>query len=177
MFSMRPPLTFIKNARGFSVTELLLVIVMVSVVAGFAVFSLVRSNRTASRTNTAVEIANHLQKARLDSMRRSARDIKQMAQVKIFNRRFYSIAIDGDNDGYLDVPLVMSLADQPGVEINGPFPKTYIFDGQGWTVDSQNQRVTPAPMTVGDGSGASAIKFLDDGKIMVVPALKATAAK
>ena len=97
-----------------------------------------------------------------------------MAQVKVFNRRFYSIAIDGDKDGYLDVPLVMSLPEQPGVEINGPFPKTYIFDWQGQTVDSENHRVAPAPMTVSDGSAASAIKFSDDGKIVVVPALKPT---
>ena len=175
---MRPRLTYSKQkARGFSVTELLLVIAMILVIAGFAVVSLVRGNRAAYRTNTAVEIANYLQKARVDSMRRGAKDINQMAQVKIFNRKFYSVAIDGDNDGYLDVPLVMSLPEQPGVAINGPFPKTYIFDWQGQTVDSQNQRVAPAPMTVGDGSGASAIKFSDDGKITVVPALKPATAR
>lgn len=173
---MRPRLTVIKqNARGFSVPELLLVMAMIAVIAGFAVVSLVRGNRTADRTNTAVELANYLQKARLDSMRRSAKDINQMAQVKIFNRRFYSLAIDGDNDGYLDVPLVMSLPEQPGVEINGPFPKTYIFDWQGQTVDSQNHRLAPAPMTIGNSSGASAIKFSDDGTITVVPAVKLTA--
>jgi prepilin-type N-terminal cleavage/methylation domain-containing protein len=170
---MRPRLTISKqNARGFSVTELLLVLAMISVIAGFAVLSHVRGNRTANRTNTAVEIANYLQKARVDSMRRGAKDINQMAQVKIFNRKFYSIAIDGDNDGYLDVPLVMSLPEQPGLEINGPFPKTYIFDWQGQTVDSQNHRMAPAPMTIGNSSGASAIKFADDGKVTVVPAVK-----
>ena len=172
---MRPHLTLIKqNARGFTVTELLLVVAMILVVGGFFLVSLVRGKRAAYRANTAVEIANYLQKARLDSMRRNTRDVSQMAQVKIFNRRFYSIAVDGDNDGYLDVPLVMSLPEQPGVGFNGPFPKTYIFDGQGQTVDSQNQRVAPAPMTVGDSSGASAIKFSDDGKITVVPAVKST---
>lgn len=166
-----------QNARGFSVTDLLLVIAMVAVIAGFAVVSMVRGNRTTVRTNTAVEIANYLQKARLDSMHRNAKEINQMAQVKVFNRRFYSIAIDGDKDGYLDVPLVMSLPEQPGVEINGPFPKTYIFDWQGQTVDLENHHVAPAPMTVSDGSAASAIKFSDDGRIVVVPALKPAAAR
>ena len=175
---MRPRLTFAKqSSRGFSVTELLLVIAMVSVIAGFVVVSLVRANRTSDRTNTAVEIANYLQKARLDSMRRGANDINQMAQVKVFNRRLYSIAIDGDNDGHLDVPLVMSLPEEPRVEINGPFPKTFIFDGQGRTVDSQNQRVAPPPMTIGNSSGASAIKLTDDGRITVMPAVKPTASK
>jgi prepilin-type N-terminal cleavage/methylation domain-containing protein len=175
---MRPLLTPIKqDARGFTVTELLCVVVMVSVIAGFAVVSLVRGKRNAYRTNAAVEIANYLQKARVDSMRRNAKDINHMAQVKFFNRKFYSIAIDGDNDGYLDVPLVMTLPDQPGVEINGPFPKTYIFDWQGQTVDSQNQRVASAPVTIGNSSGASAIKFSDDGTITVVPAVKLTATR
>jgi prepilin-type N-terminal cleavage/methylation domain-containing protein len=173
---MRSQLTFVKqNARGFSLTELLLVVAMVSAIAGFAVVSMVRGNRKVSRTNTAVEIANYLQKARLDSMRRNAKEINQMAQVKVFNRRFYSIAIDGDADGYLDIPLVKSLPEEPGVDINGPFPKTYIFDWQGETVDLQNHRVNPPAMTVTDGSAASAIKFSDDGNIVVVPAAKSPA--
>jgi prepilin-type N-terminal cleavage/methylation domain-containing protein len=175
---MRPHLTASKqNERGFSVTELLCVVAMISVIAGFVVVSLVRGNRTAHRTDAAVEIANYLQKARLDSMRRNTKDINQMAQVKIFNRKFYSLTIDGDNDGYLDVPLVMSLPEQPGLEINGPFPKTYIFNWQGLTVDSENQRLTSEPMTIGNSSGASAIKFSDDGTITVVPAVKLTAAR
>lgn len=163
--------------RGFSTLEVVIAIGMISVIAGFAVVSIVRGNRAASRTRTAVEIANYLQKARLDSMRRNVRDVNQMAQVKIFNRRFYSIAIDGDNDGYLDIPLVMSLPEEPGVEINGPFPKAYIFDWQGQTVDSQNYRVAPPPMTVGNGSGSSAIKFSEDGGITVAPAVTPTASR
>ncbi len=175
---MQPLLTSSQtNIRGFSKIELLLVVAMISVLAGFVAVSLVRSNRTVDRTKTAVELANYLQKARIDSMRRNARDVSQMAQVRVFNRRFYSIAIDGDQDGQLDIPLVMSLPVEPGVEINGPFPKSYIFDGLGQTVDSQNRRIAPPPMTVGDGAGASAIKFADDGKIIVVPALKVTASR
>jgi len=175
---MRPRLTFAKqNSRGFSLPEVLLVTAMVLVVAGFVVVSLVRANRTTDRTTTAIEIANYLQKARLDSIRRSANDINQMAQVKVFSRGLYSIAIDGDNDGHLDVPLVMSLPEQPRVEINGPFPKTYIFDAQGQTVDSENRRVSLPPMTIGNSSGASAIKLTDDGRITVAPAVKPTASK
>ena len=171
---MKAPLTpkKLKNAAGLSAFELLLVIAIVSVIAGFVVVSLVRGNRAAYRTSTAVEIATSLQKARIDSMRRNARDLNQMAQVKIFNRRFYSIAIDADADGNLDVPLVKSLPEEIEVEINGPFPKTYIFNWQGQTVDSQNNRVAPPSVFVGNSSGASAIKFNDDGKVVVVPGVK-----
>jgi hypothetical protein len=165
------------DAPGFSTLELVIVLGMISVIVGFAVVSIVRGNRAAGCTRTAVEIANYLQKARNDSIRRQAKEINQMAQVKIFNRKLYSIAIDGDNDGYLDVPLVMTLPDQPGLEINGPFPKTYIFDWQGQTVDSQNQRMAPPWMKVGDGSGSSAINFSQLGEISVAPAVKPVAAR
>jgi len=102
---MKAPLTLKKlsNADGLSAFDLLLVIAIVIMVSGFLVVSFVRGNRSASRTTTAVEIAGYLQKARSDSMRRNATDLNQMSQVKIFNRRFYSIAIDSDGDGNLDV--------------------------------------------------------------------------
>lgn len=165
---MRPHLTHPKkNARGVSVIEILLVVAMISVVAGFLLVSFVRGTRSTDRTSTAMEIATCLQKARLDSMHRNARDLKQMAQVKIFNRRFYSIAVDGDNDGNLDVPLVKSLPEQLGVEIEGPFPKTYIFDWFGQTVDAQNHHVAPQSIVVRNSVGASAIRFDGEGKVVV----------
>ena len=108
-------------------------------------------------------------------MRRNATDLNQMSQVKIFNRRFYSIAIDGDGDGNLDVPLVKSLPQETEVEISGPFPKTYIFNWQGQTVDSQNNSVVPQSIVIGNSSGASAIQFNGDGKVVVVSGVKLAA--
>jgi prepilin-type N-terminal cleavage/methylation domain-containing protein len=175
---MRPHPTRVKQtANGFSVTELLLVIAMVSVIAGFAAFSLFRGNHTVDRTNTAVEIARYLQRARVDSIRRRAKDVDQMAQVKVFNRRSYSLAIDADGDNQLDIPLVMNLPADKGIEMNGPFPKTFIFDGSGQTVDSLNHPVTPDPVTLSNSAGASAIKFSETGDVVVVPAVKLTAKK
>jgi type II secretory pathway pseudopilin PulG len=175
---MRPPPTSVKKKRRrISVTELLLVLAMISVIAGFAVVSIVRGNRTAYRTSTALEVAGYLQKARADSMRRGAKDLNQMAQVKIFNRRLYSIAVDGDADGNLDVPLVKSLPEQTDGQINGPFPKTYIFNWQGQTVDFQNNRVAPSSIVIGNDSAASAIKFNNDGKVVVVSGVTLAAAK
>jgi prepilin-type N-terminal cleavage/methylation domain-containing protein len=165
------------NEAGYSLLEVVIVVAMVSVIIGFALVSFVRAGKSVDRNATAMEIANCLQKARLDSMRRNARDIKQMAQVKIFNRRFYSIAVDGDNDGNLDVPLVKSLPEQLGVEIEGPFPKTYIFDWLGQTVDAQNHRVAPAVIVIGNSGGASAIRFDNEGKVVVGATVKISSSK
>jgi type II secretory pathway pseudopilin PulG len=174
---MRSRLTSVNHSvRGFSVIEFLLIFAMVSVIAGYALVSYVQEQKAVARTDTALELAKCLQKARIDSMRRNAKDVNQMAQVKVFNRSMYSVAIDADGDGYLDIPLVTSLEKQ-GVEINGPFPKTFIFDWLGQTVDSQNHRTTPPIVTVGNGSGASAVKFTGTGDIVVVPVTTPNAAK
>jgi len=168
---MRPHLTSVKQtALGVSGTDLLIVIAMATAIIGFTVVSLVRGSRASDRTNFAVEIANQLQKARLDSIRRKPVALDQMAQLKVFNRRFYSIAIDADSDGYLDVPLVISLPENTGVEINGPFPRTYIFDAEGRTVDEALRPLAPLPLTIGNSGGASVVKFTSDGKITVAPA-------
>ena len=165
------------HTRGFSKLELLIVLAILFAIGGFAVVTLFRGDHATYRTNTAVEIGTYLQKARADSIRRKATELSEMAQVKIFNRRFYSVAFDGDGDGNMDTPLVKELPEQGGVEIDGPFPKNYIFNWQGETVDSQNNRVAPPILVVGNSAGASAIKFSENGQISVMPAVKLTAAK
>jgi type II secretory pathway pseudopilin PulG len=176
---MDAPLTQTRfsNAAGISAIEVLIVIAMVCIVVGFACLKLVQGNRSTSRQSTAVDFANYLQKARLDSMRRQVNDLSQMAQVKVFNRKAYSIAIDADGDSQLDIPLVMNLPAEQDIEMKGPFPKTFIFDGQGQTVDSLNHRVLPEPVTISNGSGASAVKFSETGEVIVVAALKPAATK
>lgn len=160
------------NERGVSIVEILIVIVIVTAAVGFAFVNLVQGRRAVVRTKTATDFANYLQKARIDSMRRKPTDINQMAQIKVFNRKFYSVAIDADGDGNLDAPLVLTVPAEQDVAITGPFPKTYIFDARGMTVDSINHPVVPQPITVSNGAGASAITFSENGNITVVAALK-----
>ena len=176
---MHPPLTHksLNNASGVSAIEVVIVIAMACIVVGFVCLKLIRGNNATNRQSTAVDFANHLQKARLDSIRRQVTDIGQMAQVKVFNRKSYSMAIDADGDNQLDVPLVMNLPAEQGIEMNGPFPKTFIFDGLGQTVDSLNRPITPEPLTLSNSAGTSAIKFSETREVIVVPAVKLTAAK
>ena len=171
---MDAPLTYKRSdtASGVSALEVLIVVAMLCIVAGFICLKLITGNSTTDRKTTAVDLANYLQKARSDSMRRQVKDISQMAQVKVFNRRSYSIAIDADGDGQLDIPLVMNLPAEQDVEMNGPFPKTYIFDGLGQTVDSQNRHITPETVTLSNSSGASSVKFSETGEVIVVPTTK-----
>lgn len=171
---MNAPLTQNKfsNEAGISVIELLIVVAMISVVAGFAFFKLMRGPGVEKRANVSQELAAFLEKARADSIRRNAKEIGEMAQVKVFNGRFYSVAIDANGDGNLDIPLVLSLPADLGVEIKGPFPRTFIFDGRGQNVDLQKQPVAFHPVILSDSSGNTAVKLSDDGQAVVMPAVK-----
>jgi hypothetical protein len=160
-----------QSSRGISAVELLIGGTMIVVIGGFVFMKLFRQPKAATRAVAAKEIATYLDKARLDSMRRRVTDVKQMAQVKVFNRQFYSVAIDADGDGELDIPLVMTFPEQ-GIEIAGPFPKTFIFDQSGQTVDLNNQPIASQAVILRDDSGASAVKLSNAGQATVVSAVK-----
>jgi hypothetical protein len=175
---MQPRLTFSrKYERGISIIELLTLATMCTIVIGFIVMHFVRGSGSNPRTGSSTELANYLQRARHDSIKRKPTDIEQMAQVKVFNGRYYSVAIDANGDGYLDIPLVMSLPTEQRLQIQGPFPKTFIFDGFGHTVDSTKRRVPAQPVILGDDSGATAVKFSETGEVQIIPAIKLTAAR
>jgi len=171
---MKAPLTQSKlgNAAGASKVELLIVVAIVFVVGGFVFFKLTRGPKVEARASVSREIAGYLEKARSDSMRRKATEINDMAQVKVFNGKFYSVAIDANGDGHLDIPLVMSFPAEQGVEFQGPFPRTFIFDGQGQNVDLNNRPVPFQPLILSDTSGNSAIKLSETGQAVVIPAVK-----
>ncbi|MBC8032384.1 MAG: hypothetical protein H7Z16_20035 [Pyrinomonadaceae bacterium] len=163
------------NAAGISVIELLIVVAMIFVVGGFVFFKLLRSPKLEVRANVSREVAGYLEKARSDSMRRNATEIGDMAQVKIFNGKFYSVAIDANDDGHLDIPLVMSFTADQGVEFKGPFPKTFIFDGRGQNVDVYKRPVPSQPLILSDSTGNTAVKLSETGQAVVVPAVKLSA--
>jgi hypothetical protein len=175
--SLPPTANKLRDTAGVSTFELMIVVAMMCVIAGFIFLKLIRGNQVNDRQQAAVTFANYLQKARLDSMRRQVTDINQMAQVRVFDRRSFSIAIDADGDNQLDIPLVMNQPPEQGIEINGPFPKAFIFNGQGRTVDSLNNSASPEPITLSNSAGSSAVKFSETGEVIVVPAVKLTAAK
>jgi hypothetical protein len=174
---MKAPLTQTNfaNAAGVTKIELLIVATMVLVIAGFAFFKLRGSSGVEGRTHVSRELAVYLEKARSDSMRRNPTDINEMAQLKIFNGRFYSVAIDANSDGHLDTPLVMTFPAEQGLEFKGPFPRTFIFDGQGRNVDLENHAVPFQPLILSDSSGNTAVKLSETGQAEIVPSVKLSA--
>jgi prepilin-type N-terminal cleavage/methylation domain-containing protein len=154
-----------RKSAGFSVLELLIVVAMISVVAGFALLQIFRSQQQMKRANAAQLFAAHLEKARLDSVRRHPSTSAQMAQVAIINATFYSVTIDSTGDGTLEPPSVISLPPNTDFQFNGPFPRTIYFNWRGRTVDAAGAPATPPFVTISSAKyGQSRIDLTSSGQ-------------
>ena len=155
----------LRKSAGFSVLELLIVVAMISVVAGFALLQIFRSQQQMKRANAAQLFAAKLEKARLDSVRRHPLIPAQMAQVSIINESFYSVAIDSTGDGTLDAPTVISLPPNTDFQFNGPFPRTIYFNWRGRTVDAAGAPANPSFVTISSTKfGQSRIDLTSSGQ-------------
>jgi len=155
------------TCKGFSVLELLIVVVMILIVISFTLESMARFQKPVLRTNAARQFENYLEQARNDSMRRRATVSPQMAQVTILNDRYYSVTMDANGDGVLDMPIVVSLVEQH-ITLNGPFPRSFMFNSLGKAVDLNQNVIQPTAITVANASGASMVKLSDAGRPFMV---------
>ena len=96
-------------------------------------------------------------------MRRRAVDAKQMAEVTILNETFYSVRSDENGDGNLDAPRVVNLQEQQ-LRIDGPFPRTFMFDRLGNNVDGGGNALKATYVMFGNRSGKSVVTVSDTGK-------------
>jgi hypothetical protein len=92
-----------------------------------------------------------------------------MAQITVLNESFYSVTMDQDGDGALDVPRVVDLQGQQ-LTIDGPYPRTYLFDKSGKAVDSSGAAVPQTVVTIGNRSGKTVVKVSDDSNAPAAPA-------
>src|SRR5438067_7594011 len=156
----------LSSCEGFSALDLLLTAVLVLIIISYAVSTVVRGQKPAVRVNAAQQFENYLQKARDDSMRRRAIASAQMAQVTILNDNYYSVRMDANGDGVLDMPIVVSTVEQR-VTLNGPFPRTFMFDSLGKPVDSNAGATQVSPIVFANSSGTSTINVSDNGQVVM----------
>jgi len=165
---MNAPLTksSFSSARGFSVLELLIVVSMLSVVAGFALMQVTNARQVMARENAARQFAAFLEKARVDSLRRNPRSSAQMAQVSLVgDATSYTVAIDTNGDNVLDPPRVIRLPAGSGLQFNGPLPRTIYFNWRGRTVDAAGNIAVPNFVTISAGpSNLSRIELTTAGQ-------------
>src|ERR1051326_6990374 len=104
--------TNLNRYDGFSTVDFLIVAVIVLIVGSYAYNAILHAQRTSALQGAAQKFAGYIDRARNDSIRRRAMDVRQMAEVTILNPQFYSVRMDEDGDGALDVPVVVSLQEQ-----------------------------------------------------------------
>lgn len=162
---MKPSLTPSENSEsGFSLFELLLVVAMVGVITGFALMQITRARQNMARANAAQLLSTHLEKARLDSLRRHPTDSAQMAQIVIADSTFYTYAIDTDGNGVLDAPVVVNLPAGTNLAFNTPFPRTIYFNWRGRSVDAAGNPATPPFVSISNSYGTSRIDLTSTGQ-------------
>ena len=152
-----------RRCDGFATVDFLIVAVIILIVVTYAWTAVTQAQRWQAREGAAQQFASFLERARSDSMRRRATDARQMAQVTVLNEKFYSVTIDENGDGALDVPRVINLQDQQ-LKIGGPYPRTFMFDWSGKSVDNTGNALPSTTVTFGNQSGKSFVKVSDEGK-------------
>ena len=176
---MKAPLTqkTLSNAAGVTVVELLIVIMMIAVISGFALMRIVRARQVMIRANAAQEFVGYLEKARLDSVRRRPLPTTaEMAQVSIVNATYYSVTIDADGNGALDAPKVISLPVNTDLQFNGSFPRTIYFDWRGRTVNSTGTISPVSTITISSSTyGSTSINISDAGQALIDAAITSNA--
>jgi len=143
------------GSAGFSVLDMLIVVVIVAIIVTYVLGQISTIQKPLARKNAAQRLTAYVQNARSDSIRRHASELDRMAQITVLDAQGYNVSLDANGDGALDPPVFVDLKDQ-NLKIDGPFPRTYMFDAQGRTVDPSLNPISSASITL-FGSGKSVI--------------------
>jgi type II secretory pathway pseudopilin PulG len=155
------------TCNGFSILDLLIVMVMIGIVVSLALPFMRTAQKPLLRANAVQQFSSYLQEARSDSKKRRASAAPQMAQITILSDRYYYVMIDSNGDGVLDPPLVVNLEDRR-IRMNGPFPRTFMFDWLGRVFDPNQNMVLAPAVTFTNESGKTVVNFADAGQPALV---------
>jgi type II secretory pathway pseudopilin PulG len=162
----RVPKTLL-TCNGYSILDLLIVMVTIGLVVSLAMPFMRTAQKPLLRANAAQQFSSYLQEARSVSKKLRASAAPQMAQITILNDRYYTVTIDSTGDGVLDPPLVVSLEDRH-VKMDGPFPRTFMFDWLGRVFDPNQNMVASPAVTFTNESGKTVVNFADAGRPALV---------
>src|SRR5688572_20847396 len=89
------------SEQGYSLIEIVLVLVIVAIMATFAILALGSSTQNLGRQNVTKEFKVALERARFDSIRRRATVCEDMARVEITSATSFDIITDVNQNGTL----------------------------------------------------------------------------
>ena len=147
---------------GFSVLDVLICVVILGIIVTYILGQISTIQKPLARNNAAQRLTMYVQNARSDSIRRHANEMNRMAQITVFDAYSYNVSLDANGDGALDPPVFVDLKEQ-NIKIDGPFPRMYMFDAQGRTVDASGNPVPVGSITLFNGSGKSVVNVTNPG--------------
>jgi prepilin-type N-terminal cleavage/methylation domain-containing protein len=137
----------ISKQSGFSLIELLIVIVLVFIVTAFALANFDRSKLQLQRQNVARELKMYLDRARFDAVKRRAEGSSRSI-VTIENNQSFSVTTDLNQDGTLNTATEKRTLNFTGSNAGrfvgiSTFPVNIYFDRHGHAVDANNNLTNP----------------------------------
>lgn len=139
-----------KNQEGFSLLELLVVVVIVGVLAALAIPNFVQADGHLQRQNFTRQLKNYFERARFDSIKRDAQTPSEMAKIIVHNQTSFSTVLDFNNNGAIETGEVRltRFSGNGDVKIVGnnlAFPITITFDRRGRVraVNGADSEITP----------------------------------
>lgn len=144
------------DQRGFSLTELLMVTIVIAVVSAIAIYQFNAPRIQFSRQNVSRELKVALERARFDSVKRRADTAASYARVVITSTS-YTLGTDRDNDGDVDSnDSIVKSFNGSGITIQSSgasLPLTVLFNQRGEVsfVDSGGSPVSPVTFRICNG--------------------------
>jgi len=140
-----------RNQAGFSVVEVLIVVVIIMILAAFAVMQFGASAANLERQNVAREFKVNLERARFDSVKRRATGCADMSRVEITGPTTFQLVTDRDQNGTLNPATETTRVDFTGagrvliVDDPAPtYPIVFRFDQRGNVSSGSCGSETPA---------------------------------
>jgi type II secretory pathway pseudopilin PulG len=133
---------------------MLIVVVIIGITATWAILRIVEAQQSTRLASATQELTAHLDKARLDSIRRHATQASRMAFVSINSPTSYSVRLDSNGDGQLDPARVFNFP-AGGVSFNvAAFPVIIRFNWRGRVVDTGGEQTNDiAAISLQDANG------------------------
>ena len=114
--------------KGFTLLQLMIVVLVIAVIGGMAAFGIVQARQRIRLTNSARMIAGYLEKARVDSVRRHAVNFDDMAGLTVTSPTTYQVRMDFDGNGTVETRDITF--DDGIVFANNPVPTRFDWRGR-----------------------------------------------